>query len=75
MGQSSSERGSREKGNRSSRSEARNRDKNRKEAIKSLGKTLMTKEAASRIQSHADRTGRNQEFKARAQSTAEKNEE
>ena len=35
----------------------------------------MTKEAARRIQSHADKTGTNQDFKARAMSTAAKNEE
>ena len=35
--------------------------------------TPMTPEAASRIQSHADKTGTNQDFKARAQSAAEKN--
>ena len=31
----------------------------------------MTQEAAGRIQSHADKTGRNQDFKARAQSAAQ----
>jgi len=35
----------------------------------------MTKEAASRIQANADKTGTNQGFKARAQSAAAKNEE
>lgn len=34
----------------------------------------MTPEAASRIQSHADRTGSNQDFKSRAQSSAAKTE-
>lgn len=34
----------------------------------------MTKEDAKRIQSHADKTGKNQDFKARAQSAAEKEE-
>ena len=34
----------------------------------------MTSEAASRIQSHADRSGRNEDFKGRAQSAASKNE-
>ena len=33
----------------------------------------MTEEAARRIQSHADRTGENQDFKRRAQSAAAKN--
>ncbi|WP_255350312.1 hypothetical protein [Methanosarcina sp. 2.H.A.1B.4] len=36
-------------------------------------KTPMTKEAASRIQSNADKTETNQDFKARAQSAATKN--
>ena len=35
--------------------------------------TPMTPSAASRIQSHADRTGTNQGFKGRAQSGAAKN--
>ena len=35
----------------------------------------MTKEAAERIQSHADKTGTNQDFKARAQSAVAKNKE
>jgi len=35
-------------------------------------KSGMTSEAASRIQSHADSTGTNQGFKARAQSSAAK---
>ncbi len=34
----------------------------------------MTKEAAQRIQSHADKTGTNQGFKARAMRAASKNE-
>jgi hypothetical protein len=36
-------------------------------------KTPMTTDATSRIQSHADKTGTNQDFKARAQSAASKN--
>lgn len=36
-------------------------------------KQRMTQEAARRIQSHADRTGRNQGFKSRAQRAASKN--
>ena len=35
-------------------------------------KKFMSKEAAQRIQSHADKTGRNQYFKARAMSSASK---
>ena len=38
-------------------------------------KEKMTKEAARRIQSHADKTGTDQDFKARAMSAAAKNEE
>ena len=38
-------------------------------------KEWMTQDAARRIQSHADKTGRNQEFKSRAQSAADKNED
>lgn len=38
-----------------------------------MAKKGMTQEAASRIQSHADRTGTNQGFKERAQSAAAKN--
>lgn len=35
-------------------------------------KKSMTKEDAARIQSHADKTGKNQDFKARAQRAAAK---
>jgi hypothetical protein len=35
-------------------------------------KTPMTKEDASRIQSHADKTGTNQDFKERAMAAASK---
>lgn len=38
----------------------------------SENKTPMTKSDASRIQSHADRTGTNDGFKGRAQSAADK---
>ena len=34
----------------------------------------MTSKSARRIQSHADKTGKNQEFKRRAQRVAAKNE-
>lgn len=37
------------------------------------GKGKMSSKAASRIQSHSDKTGRNQGFKSRAQSAASKN--
>ena len=39
-----------------------------------MGKTKMSSKAARRIQSHSDRTGKNQDFKARAQRAASKNE-
>ncbi len=35
-------------------------------------KTAMTKKDASRIQRHADKSGENQDFKARAQRAADK---
>lgn len=35
-----------------------------------MKKTPMTPDAASRIQSHADRTSENQDFKSRAQAAA-----
>lgn len=44
--------------------------------VNCLGKgSKMGKKAAARIQSHADKTGRNQGFKKRAQRAAEKNEQ
>ena len=42
--------------------------------VKRMGKNKMTSKAARRIQSHADKTGKNQDFKARAQRAADKNE-
>jgi hypothetical protein len=45
----------------------------RTNAIRALDR--MTKEAASRIQSHSDRTGKNQDFKERAMSAADRNED
>ncbi|MHA1440118.1 MAG: hypothetical protein ACTSPD_21435 [Promethearchaeota archaeon] len=38
-----------------------------------MGKKKMTSKAARKIQSHADKTGRNQDFKRRAQSASMKN--
>ncbi len=38
-----------------------------------MTKTPMSKEAASRIQSNSDKTGKNTDFKERAQSAADKN--
>ena len=40
-----------------------------------MGKQQMTKEAAARIQSNADKSGKNQDFKARVQAAAEENSE
>ena len=51
------------------------REQARQNALRALDKALMTKEAASRIQSHADRSGRNQDFKARAMSAADSSED
>ena len=45
----------------------------RMNAIRALDR--MTKEAASRIQSHSDRTGKNQDFKERAMSAADRNDD
>ncbi len=42
--------------------------------MRRMGKTKMTSNAARKIQSHADRLGKNQDFKARAQRAAAKNE-
>ena len=39
-----------------------------------MGKTKMTNKAARRIQSRADKTGKNQDLKARAQRAAANNE-
>ena len=48
----------------------------RMNAIRALDKAgRMTKEAASRIQSSADRTGKNEDFKERAMSAASRNED
>ena len=38
-------------------------------------KKRMTKEDVARIQSHADRTGKNKDFKVRAQRAADKKDE
>ena len=38
-----------------------------------MGKSKMNSKAASRIQSRVDRTGKNQDFKSRAQRAAAKN--
>jgi hypothetical protein len=48
----------------------------RMNAIRALDRAgKMTREAAQRIQSHADRTGKNQDFKSRSMSAADDNEE
>ncbi len=41
----------------------------------SKGKSPMTQQAAQRIQSAADKSGQNQDFKARAMAAAEKNKQ
>ena len=41
--------------------------------VKNMGKQKMSSKAASRIQSHSDKSGKNKGFKARAQSAAAKN--
>jgi hypothetical protein len=42
--------------------------------VENVGKdSKMNKEAATRIQSHADKTGTNESFKERAQRAADKN--
>jgi hypothetical protein len=38
--------------------------------VNNMGKSQMTQKSASRIQSHADKTGTNQSYKSRAQSAA-----
>ncbi|QYZ79777.1 hypothetical protein E2N92_10215 [Methanofollis formosanus] len=43
------------------------------EVNENMADKKMTSEAASRIQAHADRAGKNQDFKARAQAAGEKN--
>ena len=43
----------------------------KKEVIR-IGKSKMTSKAARRIQSHADKSGKNQGFKSRAQRAATK---
>lgn len=40
--------------------------------VQNISKSQMTSKAAARVQSHADRSGKNQVFKARAQSAAAK---
>jgi len=39
-----------------------------------MGKGKMTSKAARRIQSHSDKSGKNQDFKVRAQRAVAKNE-
>ncbi len=75
MGQSGSGHGSHGRGDRSSRDREKDKEREKNQALRALDRTLMTKEAASRIQSHADRMGRNQDFKARAQSAADKEDD
>lgn len=60
---------------RGARQAADRREVARQNALRALDRALMTKEAGSRIQSASDRTGRNQDFKARAMSSAALNED
>ena len=46
--------------------------KNKRKEVRNMAKKGMSQKAASRIQSHADRSGSNQGFKARAQRAASK---
>lgn len=56
-------------------SEARtSSDGKEREACTSRSSVAMTAERARAIQAHADRTGRNEDFKARAMSAAARNE-
>ena len=50
------------------------REAARQNALRALDRALMSKESAQRIQSHSDRTGRTQDFKACAMSATDKNE-
>jgi hypothetical protein len=60
---------------RGAKRDANRREAARQNALHALDRVLMSKEAASRIQSHSDRTGRNQDFKSRAMSAAALNDE
>jgi hypothetical protein len=54
------------------------REQARQNALRALDRALkseMTKEAAQRIQSHSDSTGRNPDFKSRAMSSANRAED
>lgn len=44
-----------------------------KKEVKIMGKNKMTFNASHKMQSHADKTGKNQDFKARAMRVAYKN--
>ena len=73
MGHSASDQGSRGKGSRGEKSKDSKREQDRRASVRAFGR--MTKEDASRIQSAADKEGKNQDFKSRAMSAASKNEE
>lgn len=51
------------------------REAARQNALRALDRALMSRVSAQRIQSHSDRTGRDQDFKARAMSAADRNED
>lgn len=75
MGGSAEDHGQRSHEDRGAKREAERREAARQNALRALDRALMTKEAATRIQSHTDRTGRNQGFKSRAMSAADRNQE
>ena len=59
---------------RSSRSSASTPSDTHSESAKGSWRSRMDARSASRIQSHADRTGENDDFKSRAQRAAERND-
>jgi len=62
-------------GGRSSRSSSSSRRSSSKSSRSSKTSKRMTISRARAIQSHADKTGKNQDFKSRAMRAAEKNKE
>jgi len=72
MGGSGSEHDQHSREDRASKQASERREAARQNALRALDRTLMSKEAAQRIQSHADWTGKNADFKARAMSAADR---
>ena len=68
MSRGQEHRGSRDSKRSSSKQRSQNRPKSSRTTVR------MTKERARAIQRHADKSGKNQDFKARAMSAADKNE-